>query len=89
MRQNGIAVLDVIELPQDRLNRPANRVFIQPLQVANPHHHGGKLLRVNVGFQSEELLGVILLFDEGGQVMRSGEQTPLAVLQISESQMFS
>ena len=84
MRQDGVAVLDVIELAQDRLDRPTNRVLVEPLQVSNPDHHGSKLLRVNVRFQPEELLRVNLLFNEGGLAVFGGKDARL-VPQIEHS----
>ena len=61
MGENRVPVLDVIELAQNRLCRPADAVVIEPLQIANPNHHRGQLVRVDVGFQAVELRRVNLM----------------------------
>src|SRR6266568_8536691 len=73
MCQDCVAVLDIVELAQDRFCGPADSVLIQPLQVANPHHHGRKLLRVDVGFQAVKLRGVNLFIEEGGEPVLCGK----------------
>ena len=37
--QDGIVVLDIIELAQNRFSGPTDAVLIEPLQIANPDHY--------------------------------------------------
>ena len=73
VRKNGVAVLNVIELAQDRLCGPSDAVLIEPLQITNPDHYGRQLLRVDVRLQAEEQRGMNLSFQKRGKAMFGGE----------------
>ena len=70
-------MLNVIELAQNRLSRPTNRMFVEPLQITNPHNHGCQLLRVDVDFQPKQLCGVYLFFQKSCKPMLSGKDAGL------------
>ena len=55
-----VAMLDIREHAQDRLFRLAHAVVPAPLQVADPDHHRGHLVGVDVGFDAVELRGPTL-----------------------------
>ena len=78
MGENRVAVLDVIELAENRLCRPSNAVVIQPLQVAYPNHHRGQLVRVDVRFQTIELRWVNLMRQESREAMLCAEEIDLS-----------
>ena len=51
----GVAVLNVSQVPQNGLGGHAHAVFLEPLQVADPHHHRSELMGIGVDFDSIEL----------------------------------